>query len=427
MFRNQRLFDTLGRIGQGLIAAGSRGASTLPGLAMGMGQGGGGGGNGLIDMMKMQAMLDDTRARQDARQKGRAQTASQEALGAGDRYDPRTNILWNQAPQAGRKPPTASPDQRRALAARAYPEAYGKAMAAREFPGPTEYNAAMTVLDKNGVPTLIRVPKGAGAPVPLGGGYQPDPATGSGNGTALMQNAAFLVQELGIPMAEAIEMLRESKSKSREQVVFDLAARSMVAWATPMEKAQADAEALYDKIFSPAAPGADAPAAPAPAPDKPTLWEQGMSILRDFTEPQTTARAAPPASPASGPIVTRPAAPFEPGIQHSAPGMGLAGPGPVARPAVPAVPRPTPMTPQAVAPTPRPARPPMGMGLAGPGLQPRPPVPPATIAEPPPELPQTSERVMTKAEISDFIDKHGDQLTAAQLVLLDEHIKALGL
>lgn len=77
------------------------------------------------------------------RQKG--QTAAREALTAGDRDDPRTEILWDQAPQAGNEPATLTLQQTQSLAARAYPEAAAAAGAAKYFPGPTKFNAPVPV------------------------------------------------------------------------------------------------------------------------------------------------------------------------------------------------------------------------------------------------------------------------------------------
>ncbi len=63
-----------------------------------------------------------------------------------------------------------------------------------------------------------------------------------------------------------------------------------------------------------------------------------------------------------------------------------------------------------------------GMGLAGPGPVARPPVPPAAAE---PELPKPIE-TMTVIEIADLINERGDSLLPEQLRLVDERLKALG-
>ena len=105
------------------------------------------------------------------RQKG--QTAAREALTAGDRDDPLTEILWDQAPQAGNEPATLTLQQTQSLAARAYPEAAAAAGAAKYFPGLTKFNAPVTMTGPDGKPQLVRFPQGAGAPVPVAG-YRPN-------------------------------------------------------------------------------------------------------------------------------------------------------------------------------------------------------------------------------------------------------------
>ena len=181
--RQQRLMQAIQGVSQSLMRAGMGGADFGPGLLMGLGgagQSGQGAGNGLLNMMRMQELLERTKSRQEKQRRERGQTAAQQALTAGDRYDPRNQILWDTLPTKGREPDAPTPEQRQGLLAQAYPEPYGKAQIAQEFPAAVEFNAPMTVLGPDGKPTLVRFPRtGQGAPTQVAG-YGPYTKPGEG-------------------------------------------------------------------------------------------------------------------------------------------------------------------------------------------------------------------------------------------------------
>ena len=243
--RRQRFFDTIGQIGQGIMAAGSRGAGFGNALAQGLanagggrGRGGGrGGGNDMLDMLRLQGTLDRRRQDQEAQRRARGQHASQEALGAGDRYDPQSGVLWNTPPAPGREPAPATPVQRESLLARAYPEAVGKARVAEAFPAPVEYNVPTTVLGPDGKPTLVRFPrKGAGGPAEVAG-YKPytkpseiTPAQQSSN--AEIDQARATLDRRGLDKAEISRRTQKTKNTGRVNQQYDEGLDRIVRMAT---------------------------------------------------------------------------------------------------------------------------------------------------------------------------------------------------
>ncbi len=158
--RWQQLFAKLAQMGQGMIAAGSRGAGVGTALAQGVGQaaggggsrGGGGGAGDMLQMMKLQAFLKQNQERQEAQQRARGQRTSVEALTAGNRYDAQKGILWNRPPAPGRKQPDPiTPAQEQDLAAKAYPEAAAAAAGAKYFPEPVPPPPGMQATPEGGL------------------------------------------------------------------------------------------------------------------------------------------------------------------------------------------------------------------------------------------------------------------------------------
>ena len=130
-YRRNQLGRNLGRAGDFLTRA-AYGDYTG-------GQRGGGGQNELMQLMKMQGMLEARQDKDAKFRRERAQDTSREALTAGDRYSPASGVLWNQAPGPIREPEKApTTAQRMELLSRAYPKAYGTAMVKREIPEPAK-------------------------------------------------------------------------------------------------------------------------------------------------------------------------------------------------------------------------------------------------------------------------------------------------
>lgn len=225
--RTQQFFGKLAQMGQGMIAASMRGADIGPAFAAGVGQasggGRGGGGNDMLQMMRMQGVLDQRRQDQEAQRRAGGQHAAQEALGAGNRYDPQKGILWDQPPTPGREPPAMTGAQRQDMAAQAYPKAAAKAQAAEYFPDPTKYGGLETVMmgDK---PTLVRLPQTGGAPQVVPG---VEPYTKPGEGPAIVQTAdAYRLanEKSGITVSQldALKWARTSVSKSPSDVFMSI-------------------------------------------------------------------------------------------------------------------------------------------------------------------------------------------------------------
>ena len=175
--QRQQILQGIGRAGDFLMRA-----------SMGDSSGGrGSGAGGPLEMMKLQMLLNKQREGQEVRQRERGKLASREALTAGNRYDPKTEILWDTAPAPGQEPSPMTQEQEQSLAAQAYPEAMTAAAAAKYFPAPAEYGAPTTVVGADGKPALVRFPKkGAGAPAEVAG-Y--GPYTKPGEVPAIVQTA----------------------------------------------------------------------------------------------------------------------------------------------------------------------------------------------------------------------------------------------
>ena len=294
--RRLRIFEMISAAGRGLMAANRRGQSPIQGLSAGLAQGRPAG-TDPIEMLRMQETIDQIRARQDERLQARGQHASQEALTAGNRYDPRNQILWNTPPAPGRVPPSMTPLQRRSLAAQAYPKAYGKAMVEREFPKPATYGAPTAVLGPNGLPMLIRVPQGRGAPIPLGGGYTPMPKTGGitlsqQSSNAEIDQARATLDRKGLDKAEIYRRTQKATNTGRTNTEYDEGLDRIVRMAT-QRKTGADPEYrnYYETYlggfeFSEPAGHRELPPAPEPA----SLLQQ----TRDFLFGAGNAAGQPP-------------------------------------------------------------------------------------------------------------------------------------
>ncbi len=234
--RRMQVFQMLSRAGQALMGSNRRGQSPIRALAAGLAQGRPAG-TSPIKMLQMQEVLDRTRARQDKRQRARGQHASQEALTAGNRYDPRNQILWNTPPALGREPPPMTPEQRRSLAAQAYPEAAAAAGGAEYFPQPATYGAPVSVIGPNGKPMLIRVPQGRGAPIPLGGGYRPMPKSGGitlsqQSSNAEIDQARATLDRKGLDKAEIYRRTQKATNTGRTNTEYDEGLDRIVRMAT---------------------------------------------------------------------------------------------------------------------------------------------------------------------------------------------------
>lgn len=152
--RTQAFFAKIAQMGQGMIEASMRGADIGPALAAGIGRASGGGGSGtdggLLDMLKLQGVLDKQREGQEKRQRGQRQDFSRQALSTGQMpagVDPRNNIDWS----TGR--PVAKSEQI-GLAAEAYPEAAAAAAGEKYFPAPTKPPAGMQTTTEGGLEYL---------------------------------------------------------------------------------------------------------------------------------------------------------------------------------------------------------------------------------------------------------------------------------
>jgi hypothetical protein len=273
--RQMQFFNTLKQLGQGFLRSAGGPAARFAG-AFPQGQGGGG---GMLDMIRLQDMLERQRDRQTKRERARKQDFAQDALAAGDRYDPGNQILWDQPPAAGQEQPAATEQQRQGLLAQAYPEPYGKAQIEREFPAPVDYSTPTTVLGPDGKPQLVRFPKkGTGAPRPVEG-YQP--YSKPGEAPALLQYAdaykAAMAKE-GKPVSDAVALrwARTSVSKSPEEVwvsVYNTNRRAFEDDAAARK--MADEISKYVASFQTGGPPAQA-TAPTPSPSLPGAAEAAV-------------------------------------------------------------------------------------------------------------------------------------------------------
>jgi hypothetical protein len=270
--RRQRFFDTIGQIGQGMIAAGGRGAGFGNALAQGLANAGGGrgrgGGNDMLDMLRLQGTLDRRRQDQEAQRRARGQHAASEALGAGDRYDPKTEILWNTPPAPSREPAALTSEQRESLLARAYPAAVGKARVAEAFPAPVEYSAPTTVMGPDNKPMLVRFPKkGAGAPAEVAG-YQPYTKPGEGPASVELANAWRKANKdagIDVSMRDALQWAKTSVGKSPDAIFLSVYNSLLRGFLSP-EEAKSTATEMTKHVLSLRGGAAQSPPLPAAVP-----------------------------------------------------------------------------------------------------------------------------------------------------------------
>ena len=289
--RRQQFFAKLAQMGQGMIAASMRGADIGPAFAAGVGQasrGGGGGSNDMLKMLQLQGELDQRRERQEAMRRARGQHASREALGAGNRYDPRNQILWNQPPQPGREPPPMTSAQRQHLAAQAYPEEAAKAGGARYFPAPTKYGTPMAVIGPDDKPMLIRVPQGRGEPIPLEGGYRPMPKSGGitlsqQSSNAEIDQARATLDRMGLDKEQVIRRTQKATNTGRQNLEYDPSIDRIVRMAT---QRKTGLDPNYQRYFATYLGGVELsePAGMAPRPsgvsaEEPGLFQRGYNYL----------------------------------------------------------------------------------------------------------------------------------------------------
>ena len=94
--RQQQFWGTLSRMGQGILQASMGGADFGPALAQGLGGAGQPQGGGLLDMMKMQGLLEDRDYRAQQAESQQTQQAAQQQYGMG--LDPSQQALYGADP-----------------------------------------------------------------------------------------------------------------------------------------------------------------------------------------------------------------------------------------------------------------------------------------------------------------------------------------
>ncbi|MGI9489041.1 MAG: hypothetical protein ACR2RF_24785 [Geminicoccaceae bacterium] len=158
--QQQRMQQYLGSLAQGFMQAAMGGRGTGAGVLQALASANAGGG-GPLDALKMQMQLEQLTASRDEREKDRRQSFAAGALAAGPRYDPDTEILWNQPPQPGREPRKTASDEARALLAQADPGLFLKSKAGEMFPGPMKASDLIEVDTPEG-PRLVPAAQAVG-------------------------------------------------------------------------------------------------------------------------------------------------------------------------------------------------------------------------------------------------------------------------
>ena len=290
--RRQQIFRMLSEMGQGLIEANRSGQSPIRGLSAGLAQGmaQGRSGGDMISMLREREIIERIGERQQAAQQGRGQHAMQEALTAGNRYDPRNQILWNTPPAPGREPPPMTPGQFRGVAAQAYPEAYNKAFSqglmAEMFPGLQERFEDV----KN--------------PYGLGGVGQRSSKTGQISGYQKPAKSTMSDRKLAL-----VNKFRAAQDGRAEWTDADQAEWDMIVRADPMDILRRGILQGMgrDSAATTSSPGSAAPASPAASAEDPSFFDDPLGY---FFGPSAEARQpAPGGNGAAAPAPRRQAAP----------------------------------------------------------------------------------------------------------------------
>lgn len=230
------------------------------GLAYGVGQGA-----NAPEVDPMRALqIQDTVAQQKAREQEQERLAAQQ--------------------EAVAKYAESVPPELRSLV-QAFPAEAGRAATRSAFTTPKtpQYGQPVAVMGPDGKPTLIRVPKSGGEPLPVSG-YSPMPKAGGTGEPSINERMRWIAMTgkdplTGRPMSrqDAMQALAPgSQPRSREEFQEAMALQAMRTYTDPKEAAQKAGE-LWDSLRD------TRPAAPEPQEvEEPGLMTRGMDYLRDL-------------------------------------------------------------------------------------------------------------------------------------------------